>query len=156
MCFCKIICKKKKMLMGQSHIPDLSFIFCLYLINTNLSCVHRPRGMVRIREYLIRRLRLLVTKGCNLTDRKINASGNDNTPPVWICQIVLGVNLQFHVWWLSATKRSMIDYNRFKIGINHLMRLFCKLSVLWNNSCYLLFSNTSAMICWSIISTCAI
>ncbi len=51
--------------------------------------------------------------------------------------------LQFHVWRLTASKWSMIDYNRFEIGIQNLMRIFGKLLVLWNNSCYLCLSNTS-------------
>ncbi len=46
---------------------------------------------------------------------------------------------QFHVWWLTASKRWM-------------MRLFYKLSVLWNNSCYLLPSNTTGgVLCQTVI-----
>ncbi len=37
----------------------------------------------------------------------------------------------------------MIDYNRLVMVINNLMRFFYKLDVLWNNSCYLILSNTS-------------
>ncbi len=51
--------------------------------------------------------------------------------------------LQFHVWWLTASKWSMIDYNHFEIGFKNLKGFVCKLSVLWNNSWYLLLSNTS-------------
>ncbi len=37
----------------------------------------------------------------------------------------------------------MIDYNRFVVGITNLMSFLYKLKVLWNNSCYLVLSNTS-------------
>ncbi len=56
----------------------------------------------------------------------------------------VGNQLQFHVWWLIATKWLMIDYNRSVMDIKNLMRFFYTLEVLWNNSCYLLLSNTSA------------
>ncbi len=51
--------------------------------------------------------------------------------------------MQFHIWSLIATKQMMIDYNQFEIDIKNLMRIFYKLSVLSNNSQYLLPSNTS-------------
>ncbi len=35
------------------------------------------------------------------------------------CICSFGNQLQFHVWWLTATKVSMIDYNWFEIGIKN-------------------------------------
>ncbi len=49
-------------------------------------------------------------------------------------QLVLGINCNFYVWWLTATKWLMIDYN-------HFITLSYKLSVLGNNLCYLLVSS---------------
>ncbi len=66
--------------------------------------------------------------------------------PLWCCSrwLVLGTYCNFIFWWLTPTKWLVNDYNLFEIGIKHLMRRFYKLSVLWNNSCYLLLSNISA------------
>ncbi len=60
--------------------------------------------------------------------------------------------LQFHVWWLTATKRSMINNNQLVIGIKNLMRFFYGLDILWNNSSYYVFQILLAMNCWSLMS----
>ncbi len=88
--------------------------------------------------------RLMSSMGVEKLPGRGKASRNkcqENASQVMAASV--GNQLQFHVWWLTATKWSMIDYNRFERGIKNLMRLFYKLLVLWINSCYLFLSNTS-------------
>ncbi len=44
---------------------------------------------------------------------------------IWV-NISVGNQLQLHVWWLIASKQSMVDYNWFVTGITNLMRFFYK------------------------------